>query len=40
MIKVTTLTTGAPDQLDEWLLSQEVDAAWGEWLELTFDPDL
>ena len=39
----TELPYGTPDQLDEWLESdaemEERLEAWGDWQELTFDPD-
>lgn len=38
MITVTTLTAGAPDILDAWL-EEEIDQAWGDWLEEIYDPD-
>jgi hypothetical protein len=42
MIKVTVidLTPGSPDLLDLWLEQQDLDQSWGDWLELTFDPDV
>jgi hypothetical protein len=36
---VTVLPYGTPDLLDEWIAEREMDEAWGEWRELTFDPD-
>jgi hypothetical protein len=46
---VTTIVipTGSPDLLDVWYhehfedpAAEEIDQAWGEWRELTFDPDV
>lgn len=35
---VRVLPYGTPDLLDEWFDS-ELDEAYGEWAELTYDPD-
>lgn len=35
----TVLPTGTPDLLDIWYADQPTDAEWGDWLELTYDPD-
>jgi len=36
----TVIPTGTPDQLDVWLVSDaDLEEAWGEWTELTYDPD-
>lgn len=37
----TIVPTGTPDLLDIWFeetLAEE-EQAWGDWLELTYDPD-
>lgn len=36
----TVLPTGTPDLLDEWYaVNVEHSEEWGDWLELTYDPD-
>lgn len=34
----TVLPKGTPDLLDEWF-DRELDEAYAEWAELTYDPD-
>lgn len=43
---VRVIPTGTPDQLDVWYhehfedpTPEEIDEAWGSWMEETFDPD-
>ena len=43
---VRVIPTGTPDQLDVWYhehfedpTAEEIDQAWGDWIEETFDPD-
>jgi hypothetical protein len=38
MTRTRTLEAGQPDILDLWL-DAPTDQDWGDWLELTFDPD-
>jgi hypothetical protein len=37
---VTVLPNGYEDQLDRWLDDREFEAAYGDWAEEIFDPDL
>jgi hypothetical protein len=36
---VRVIPTGTPDLLDEWYDDEPTDQDWGDWFELTFDPD-